>query len=412
LATAEVFDPNTGSWTLTRPMHVARYGHIAVTLSDGKIMVTGGTIAPLVATASAEVYDPATGTWHQVASMSTTRTGHLAIFLTKGSGAGKVLVADGAPVENDRGLLDSAELYDPQSDTWEPAGRLRLARFFDEPSWAMLQNGSVFIVGGGTCCPYQAVNTAELFDPETLESTLLPAKKTAANGKAVVLEDGRILIAGGRTGIQPTINTVPDVEIYDPASQAWISTGFMSSRRDDHGATLLTNGKVLASGGDVGSFGGSIAARSTELYDPVAATWSPSAPMNVARWLHMAVLLKSGKVLVAGGYGASGNILSSAEIYTPDQGPNCATSATYAGGGISVHAHVETKATSLLNIWKIHPPNTTELLMKLVTGTQDVTTVFPVLPNIGNIGVLTTLSTLSEGITCESFTMADTSGRR
>ena len=59
LATAELFDPKTGTWSATGPMHYARWRPTAVTLGDGRVLAGGAGTA--VAEVSFEIYDPATG---------------------------------------------------------------------------------------------------------------------------------------------------------------------------------------------------------------------------------------------------------------------------------------------------------------------------------------------------------------
>jgi hypothetical protein len=82
-------------------------------------------------------------------------------------------------------------------------------------------------------------------------------------------------------------------------------------------ATLLRSGKVLVAGGGVGPPGPS-AIDSVDLYDPATARWTASAVMAAARTFFTATLLPSGAVLFAGGVGVlPGPLLSSAEIYAP-----------------------------------------------------------------------------------------------
>jgi len=90
----------------------------------------------------------------------------------------------------------------------------------------------------------------------------------------------------------------------------WTASGDLATARTRHTATLLPNGKVLVAGGANAS--GDLA--QAELYDPATGTWAPVASMLAARSVHTATLLPNGKVLVAGGFGA----VTQAELYDPD----------------------------------------------------------------------------------------------
>jgi len=86
----------------------------------------------------------------------------------------------------------------------------------------------------------------------------------------------------------------------------------MTVARDNHTATMLSNGKVLIAGGDDGN-GDTLA--SAELYDPSAGTFTATGSMVAARELQTAMLLSNGRVLIAGGDDGNGNALESAELY-------------------------------------------------------------------------------------------------
>lgn len=100
--------------------------------------------------------------------------------------------------------------------------------------------------------------------------------------------------------------------IVDPA---WSTTGALVSARSRHTASALASGKVLLAGG----FYASGASNSAELYDPASGTFSPAGSMSNARGSHTASVLTSGKVLLAGGSGNVG-LLASAELYDPASG--------------------------------------------------------------------------------------------
>jgi hypothetical protein len=121
-ARAQLYDPQSGAWSATQGMVAARIGYAAVLLPDGTVLVTGGTGGeepgvgqPFLA--SAELYDPGTGTWSSTASMATQRGyGFSATLLAEGN----VLVAGGmaeVPMSGGTGseMVASAELYDPGS---------------------------------------------------------------------------------------------------------------------------------------------------------------------------------------------------------------------------------------------------------------------------------------------------------
>lgn len=129
---------------------------------------------------------------------------------------------------------------------------------------------------------------------------------------ATLLQDGKVLATGGH-GFS---GELASAEIYDSATGLWTVTGSLHTARRFHTATLLPNGKVLVTGGQRND--ASLA--SAELYDPVSGTWSFTVSLSIARAYHTATLLTNGKVLVAGGSDGSGFSLISSEIYDPATG--------------------------------------------------------------------------------------------
>ena len=126
VATTEIFDPLTRSFSAGPLMSVERAVHTATLLPDGRVLIAGGMDATGVCHAACEIFDPATGTLAPTAPMSTERAGHSATLLPDG----RVLVAGGfADYQNPSSAwaaaLDTAqatlELFDPVAETWSAA---------------------------------------------------------------------------------------------------------------------------------------------------------------------------------------------------------------------------------------------------------------------------------------------------
>ena len=326
LSSAELYDSNTRRFIPTGAMTVARMGQTITMLRDGRVLITGGAlnIGFRSELASAEIYDPSTGSFATTGSMRTPREGHTATMLRDG----RVLIVGGS--DNGTHTLDSAEIYDPASGSFSGAGHLNQPR--EAHVATLLHSGKVLIAGGGRGdMPggYISYDTAEIYDPATRSFTAIRAhmKSDRVGPAAVKLNDGRVLIVGGKSGRMMTsrlrniasLTPLNTAEIYDPESGTFIKTGDMSAPHYLATATILNDGNVLVVGGWTIRGPIVVGMRDAEVYQPQTNSFSRVGQTNVARLTNTATLLNDGEVLIAGGVADKALITAAVEFYSPKQ---------------------------------------------------------------------------------------------
>lgn len=255
-----------------------------------------------------EIYDPATGTWSLTGNWN---YGHLKYSETL-LADGRVLVAgsDGSIFYS----LDSraAEIYDPATNIWTPTGFMTMGR--SGHLAVLLNDGRVLVAGN-----QWGDTSAEIYDPASETWTPTGSMNDShGHGTISLLPDGRALVVGGDTFdfVQGEITT-STAEIYDPATGTWQYTGSLSGPRRYHTATTLADGRILvAAGRDQNNAW----LDSAEIYDPATGTWSLTGPMNDSRYAHTATLLQNGQVLVTGMPNVPNVNLFSSELFDPATG--------------------------------------------------------------------------------------------
>jgi hypothetical protein len=314
-ASAEIYDPATGTFSETKggPMNAARSSHRMNTVGEGKVFVSGGFGAGGAELASTELFDPETETFTPAASLAEARANHSATELP----TGEVLVIGG---HGGGGVLASTELYNPDTDTFSPGLRPTLNEARQSHSARVLPNGLVLVSGGNNNpsgdwdIQTSFLSSAELYDPATDTFTTTGSKiNPTCNGNSTLLWTGKFLAAGGGT---------KEAELYTPEMpgtlEIWVATGDMVTARSGAMYWILDDGRVLITGG-LDSAGNPLA--SAELYDYLTGNFSSTGDMATPRQNHRIAPLYTGKVLVTGGRPlAASNVLNSAELYDPVNG--------------------------------------------------------------------------------------------
>jgi hypothetical protein len=267
---AELYDPATGTWSITGGLITDRGGQTATLLQNGQVLIAGGWfdegdgIASFVA--SAELYDPATGTWSVTGNLNAPRSSHTATLLPDG----RVLIAAGgfdnwAPDKGGFAVsptsLNSAELYDPATGTWSVTASLKTLRTAHTAT--LLPNGKVLVAGGyywttdgntpndGTfpcgdiwTCRAKALDTAEIYDP-VAGNWSATVNLNAACSTATRLQNGQVLCAGG--------DSLGSAELYESPVTLWAAV-LPSSRSVQVGtpatafATIINTDSNMATG--------------------------------------------------------------------------------------------------------------------------------------------------------------------
>jgi Kelch motif len=310
-----------------------RFSHTATLLPSGKVLIAGGMAQNGVFNPTAEIYDPSTQHFTSAGRMISQRAfGSTAALLPNG----KVLIAGGSSAQCGTACyLRTAEIYDPVSGKFTATGDMTQARAVIVS--AVLRNGDLLVVGGSEPPDSAPFATAELYHPDS--GSFSPTGRMQASRDvlaAATLRSGKVLVIGRTSGRGDVIHQAT-AEIYDPATGKFSATGKMKVPRTKLGAALMEDGRVLVAGGQTGgAFGEKLS--TTEIYDPATGTFSPGPEMSFKRFKlpHAVVALPNGRILVAGG-------AERPEVFDP------ATRKFLRAGGATLDGYSFSSATLLAN---------------------------------------------------------------
>ena len=264
-STVEMYDPETDTWEQKANMPTARSG-VSVSVVDRKIYAIGGSKLKTIQMprgfsseseelATVEMYDPITDTWTQKADMPTPKKTMTCVV------NGKIYAIGGWLTTHEKPHLETVEVYDPGTDTWAKAENMNCARC----SAAIgVVNGEIYAIGGLGSSPVQDpsdfyLSNVEVFNPKTnqwQERTEMSAPKALHTASVI---DGKIYVIGGYFSKDGEFKKLSTIEIYDPTTDHWTQKSDLPIGKWGH-KTEVIDGQIYIFGGGP--------ATSVQVYDP------------------------------------------------------------------------------------------------------------------------------------------------
>ena len=315
---------NPGSFSPAGAMRMGRAAHTATALhrsakdQETRVLIAGGgggTLLTPLGSNSTEIFSPLQHNTVAGPTMTSDRALHAATLLPDGT----VLICGGT--DSAGNVTTHAEIYDPISNSFTTTATMLQPRVGHAAT--LLDNGLVLVTGGLANYTNPLTNliavlntaqdTGELFDPASGQWLAVPGTMASAHsGHAQTpLPDGRVLISGGIQGGQPGPLGLQlplytqSCSIYDPATNAFSTTGSMATPRAFHGASVLANGDVLVTGGSVVTavFGLVSGSDSCERWN--GTSWTGSGPLSIPVTNHTQLTAEDGTAIVIGGLGGA-----------------------------------------------------------------------------------------------------------
>ena len=296
--------PYTGVFVRATDMSQGRIRPTLLALSDGRVLISGGS--------PAEVYDPATNTTQVVAGDAPTGETNSRVLLTDG----RVFLIN----FDSNATTSRAWIFDPvamrfhdlaQVDDVPEDGFANSPPFGVKPALALLPDGQV-LVAGGTDDVYKAniLASALLFDPETETFSRTGSMTVPRRGQSMTaLPDGRILVAGGSSfdsprrsnGLPAKSTLISSAELYDPRTGTFTQTGDMARVVGPTDSVLMPDGRVLVYSAQPGPFADrplNQPSTAMDIYDPATGTFTQSGFSD--RGADSVNLMRDGSILLSG----------------------------------------------------------------------------------------------------------------
>lgn len=309
-------------WELAGDLQIGRWGHTTTVLQNDTVLVVGGRKRLSfrgTTVQEGEILPLGSDEWIKTGTLNWERTFHTASLLLDGrvlvaGGTGRVVLAPGEETMwRGNKDLSSAEIYDPKADEWASSPDMIEKRQLAQA--ITLEDGRVMIIGGRS--GLLTLATSEVYDPVTNNWNLLsPMLVSRKSHSAITLLDNRILVTGGTE--EWAGGNLASAEIYDPLKDTWVMVSDMNRSRLGHKSTLLPDGRVLVTGGTIVGEEEFLGPETTaEIYDPFIDKWTLITTDLKPRKDHASVALPGGKVLLIGGGNSIGTPVMELELYNP-----------------------------------------------------------------------------------------------
>ncbi|MFA6049612.1 MAG: hypothetical protein WC761_00175 [Candidatus Paceibacterota bacterium] len=293
------YHPNNG-WATMATLNVPRYAFSTCLLSDGRVLVAGGTDALYADTLTCEVYDPDLDQWTLTDPLLVARYTTCLVTLDNG----KSLLAAGGDAT--AGGPTTSVLYDPTTDLWSATGSVVTgARRF--PVFAKLADGTVLLAGGHTS---SIPKTAERYNPTTGLWTAVGSTTYGHSLGNMVFLTGiskALIIGGNNVGNTPT----QYCELFDAGTNTWSVTDPIPTAvyGVPPGVSVFLHGKAVVAGGYTV---GALVTGATSAYDEQTGLWTALDTLITPRTTHF-MMVVGNQIVVAGGYTDALAYLASAE---------------------------------------------------------------------------------------------------
>jgi N-acetylneuraminic acid mutarotase len=296
---------------------------VVVSDADGLVYIMGGaTAASYAAVDAAYSYDPDSGEWTVLASMDMAARGSAgAIGLD-----GRVYVISGYLA----GYLDLIQIYDPGTDTWSTGAAVPV------PTWeakaVTLANGSICVVGGEGA----PAGLVQIYDSVADSWSVGPSAPLAIRAGALIIDGDDLYYSGGGVGGSAATTTFLK---YDGALGEWVVLTDLPSARAGHAMVLGVDGMIYVIGGAGSSINGASGYATVDAYDPVAEEWSSVSTMDEARTYLGATVTTDGRILALGGSDAGivtevTDVVESLQMYLFDCSAELSSSSVRAGDSV------------------------------------------------------------------------------